>query len=73
MVAWSNLLLAYHKAARHKRGKASAASFEYQIADHLLDLQAELMRFTYRPGDYVHFMIHDPKPVSYTHLTLPTN
>ena len=61
IVDWSNLLLAYRKAARHKRGKASAATFEHQLADHLLDLQADLTQFTYQPGEYVHFMIHDPK------------
>ncbi len=61
MVDWSNLLLAYRKAARHKRGKASTAGFEHQLADHLLQVQAELTEFTYEPGAYVHFTIHDPK------------
>jgi hypothetical protein len=37
------------------------ARFEHQLADHLLQLQQELMKFTYQPGEYVHFMIHDPK------------
>jgi len=59
--AWSNLLLAYRKAARHKRGKASAAGFERQLADQLLSLQHDLVQFTYQPGDYVHFTIHEPK------------
>ena len=61
VVDWSNLLLAYRKAARHKRGKASTAGFEHQLADHLLQVQAELTEFTYEPGAYVHFTIHDPK------------
>jgi retron-type reverse transcriptase len=61
VVDWSNLLLAYRKAARRKRGKASAAGFEHQLADHLLQLQQELTTFTYQPGGYVHFMIYDPK------------
>lgn len=61
VVDWSNLLLAYRKAARHKRGKSSAAAFEHQLADHLLAVQDELIQLTYQPGDYVHFMIHDPK------------
>lgn len=55
------MLLAYRKAARHKRGKASASGFEHQLADHLLQLQEELTRYTYQPGEYVHFTIHDPK------------
>ncbi len=58
---WSNLLLAYRKASKHKRGKSSAATFEHQLADHLLDLQNDLIAKTYQPGEYVHFMIHDPK------------
>lgn len=55
------MLLAYRKASRHKRGKSSAAIFEHQLADRLLDLQADLIAQTYQPGQYVHFMIHDPK------------
>jgi RNA-directed DNA polymerase len=61
ITAWENLLLAYRKAARHKRGKSSAAGFEHQLADHLLAVQADLTQFTYQPGEYVHFTIHDPK------------
>lgn len=61
IIGWSNLLLAYRKAARHKRGKSSAAGFEHQLADHLLVVQDDLTQFTYQPGEYVHFTIHDPK------------
>jgi RNA-directed DNA polymerase len=61
VVDWSNLLLAYRKASRGKRGKTSAATFEYQVADKLLTLQAELTAQTYQPAGYVHFTIHDPK------------
>lgn len=31
------------------------------MADHLRELQAELASFTYTPGSYVSFYIHDPK------------
>lgn len=61
MIAWSNLLQANRKAAKGKRGKGSAAAFEHQVADRLLDLQSELAEFSYEPGGYVNFMIHDPK------------
>lgn len=61
MIDWSNLLLAYRKAARGKRGKGSAAAFEHQVADRLLQLQSELAEFCYKSGGYVHFMIHEPK------------
>jgi RNA-directed DNA polymerase len=58
---WQNLLNAYRKAAKGKRGKPPAADFEHQLADHLLDLQRDLQNQTYRPGDYYHFFIHEPK------------
>jgi len=61
VVAWDNLLLAYRKAARGKRGRAPAASLEFQLADHLLELQTELTSETYQPGAYRHFTIHEPK------------
>jgi retron-type reverse transcriptase len=59
--SWSNLLLAYHKAARGKRGRQAAASFEYGLADHLLDLEQALATKTYCPGAYSSFTIHEPK------------
>jgi RNA-directed DNA polymerase len=59
--AWDNLLLAYRKAAKGKRGQAPAARFEYHLEDNLITLQAELCDKTYRPGAYHSFYIHDPK------------
>lgn len=61
ITAFDNLWLAYRKAAKGKRGKATVAQFEFQIADRLLALQDELMAQTYRPGPYQHFTIHEPK------------
>jgi retron-type reverse transcriptase len=61
ITAWENLLAAYHKAARGKRGEVAVARFEHQLADHLLALQDDLHNHRYRPGDYVHFYIHEPK------------
>jgi retron-type reverse transcriptase len=61
IVAWENLLEAYRKAARGKRHRDSAARFEHQLADHLLDLQEELQSRHYQPGSYLHFYIHEPK------------
>jgi hypothetical protein len=60
VIDWSNLLRAYRKAAKGKRGKGSAGGFEHQLADRLLELQRELTDFSYRPGGYVHFMILAP-------------
>jgi hypothetical protein len=61
LCAWSNLLAAWHSAARGKRGTVAVAGFERQLADQLLQLQSELWQRRYRPGQYVHFYIHDPK------------
>jgi hypothetical protein len=61
LCSWGNLLLAWHKAARGKRGTASVARFEYRAEEHLAQLQMELIAGTYRPGPYVHFHIKDPK------------
>lgn len=61
IIAWENLLRAYQKAARGKRGRESAARFEHQLADQLLELQDELQSHRYRPGPYRSFPIHEPK------------
>jgi len=61
IAAWDNLLLAYQMAARGKRGNASAACFEHQLADRLIELQEHLRKQTYRPGAYCNFFIHEPK------------
>jgi retron-type reverse transcriptase len=58
---WDNLLLAYRKASKGKRGKPPAASFEYHLEDNLIQLQRELQDQSYRPGHYVSFYIHEPK------------
>jgi hypothetical protein len=42
VTAWENLLLAWHKAARGKRGKPGVAAFEHPMADRLLLLQSAL-------------------------------
>lgn len=61
LTSWSNLLLAFHKAARGKRGKPGVAAFEHRLEDNLLQIQRELRHRTYTPGSYVSFHIHDPK------------
>jgi len=59
--AWDNLLLAWRKASRGKRGLPSTAAFEHRLADRLLALRDELAAGRYRPGTYTHFYIHEPK------------
>lgn len=53
--------LAYRNAVRGKRGKRSAALFDFQLADRLIELRRDLVAKTYQPGPYVHFTIHEPK------------
>ena len=61
VVAWENLLLAWRKARKGKRGHPPAAMFEANAGENLLALQEELATHRYVPGDYVSFYIHEPK------------
>jgi retron-type reverse transcriptase len=61
LTSWDNLLLAYRKASKGKRGHPNVAAFEYKLEDNLLQLQRELKAQTYQPGEYHSFYIHDPK------------
>jgi len=61
LCSWDNLLCAFHKASRGKRGHPPVAAFEYRLEDNLLQLQRELQDQTYHPGAYTSFYIHDPK------------
>ena len=58
---WDNLLLAWRKARKGKRGKPPAARFEQNAGEYLLTIQHELENKTYAPGPYVSFSIHEPK------------
>lgn len=71
LASWENLLLAYQKAARHKRGQPNVAAFEYRLEDNLLQLQTELASFTYCPGPYHSFTIHEPKRRLISNRSLP--
>ena len=61
LCSWENLMLAWRKAARRKRGTASVARFEYRAEEQLSEIREQLLAGTYRPGCYVHFHIKDPK------------
>jgi retron-type reverse transcriptase len=58
---FENLYLAWRKARKGKRGRLQPAMFERVQDDELLALQEELQTFTYQPGMYHSFYIHDPK------------
>lgn len=61
LCSWENLLLAYRRASKGKRGQAAVATFEHRLEENLLELQAELRARTYTPGRYNSFYIHEPK------------
>lgn len=61
LCSWENLVLAWRKAARGKRGTASVARFEYWAEEELTAIREQLLAGTYRPGAYVHFHVKDPK------------
>jgi retron-type reverse transcriptase len=59
--SWDNLLLAFNRAAKGKRGQANVSAFEHRLEDNLLQLQTELREGRYQPGAYTSFYIHEPK------------
>jgi retron-type reverse transcriptase len=59
--SWENLLLAFRRAAKGKRGRPNVAAFEYRLEENLLELQEELCTRTYRTRPYTSFYIHEPK------------
>ena len=59
--SWDNLVLAYRRASKGKRGQPNVAAFEHRLEDNLLTLQQQLVSKTYQPGAYVSFTIHEPK------------
>jgi len=56
------LLIAFHKAARHKHGKRACFNFEKSLASNLDALHRELTDGSYKPRPYYSFMVHEPKP-----------
>ncbi len=59
--AWENLVRAWRKARRGKRGRAPVAAFEQNVGEELVALQLELETLSYRPGPYASFTVHEPK------------
>lgn len=61
LCSFPNLMLAAHKAAKNKRGKASTIDFIFSLESELFALQRTLTARTWKPGGYRTFRIHDPK------------
>lgn len=59
--SFENLLLAFRKAGKGKRGRAEVAGFEHNLETELIGLQQDLVLEKYQPGNYHSFFIHDPK------------
>lgn len=56
------LLIAFHAAARNKRGKRACFNFEKSLASNLDALHNELSDGSYKPRPYYSFMVYEPKP-----------
>jgi hypothetical protein len=56
-----NIWWAYKAAAKGKRYKPSAATFEYDLEENLIEIEQELKDETYQPGGYHSFEIQKPK------------
>jgi RNA-directed DNA polymerase len=55
------LYFAWRKARRGKRYTPAAATFQQNLGAELLTLHHALATETYVPGEYVHFVVHEPK------------
>jgi RNA-directed DNA polymerase len=58
---WHNLMLAWRKARKGKRYTPAAASFERNLDLELVNLHHDLLDESYEPGEYVSFIVHEPK------------
>ncbi|MFM9964850.1 MAG: reverse transcriptase domain-containing protein [Planctomycetaceae bacterium] len=61
MTSFENLLLAYRKARRSKRGRPSVERFTFGLEIELARLRHELLAGEYRPGTFHSFEVHDGK------------
>jgi len=61
LTSFENLYRAYVAARKGKRGRAEVAAFTFNLEDELFALQDELRAFTYAPGAYRSFVVHEPK------------
>lgn len=60
LIAFPNLLLAYHKARQGKRLRPNVGRFKLHLEAQLWQLHEALATRTYTPGAYRSFYVHDP-------------
>jgi retron-type reverse transcriptase len=61
LCSWGNLVHAFRRASKGKRGSPGVAAFEHRLGDELATLREDLLARTYRTRGYTHFLIHEPK------------
>ena len=61
ITSFPNLLAAFRKASKGKRYRAEVLVFGAKLEEELFRLQWELESFTYAPGPYRQFLVHEPK------------
>jgi retron-type reverse transcriptase len=62
IVSFENLILAAKKAQKGKRFRANVLAFNHNLESELLQIQKELIDYSYISGEYRTFRITDPKP-----------
>ena len=62
LIGWDNLVLAASKAQRGKRDRLAVQQFNFHQEKQLVQLQIELERGFYRPGEFRSHWITRPKP-----------
>lgn len=61
ITSFKNLLNAYKKAAKVKKGRLYVQEYNYALEYNLLNLQEKLRTGTYHWGEYKSFYVYDPK------------
>jgi retron-type reverse transcriptase len=61
VISFRNLIISYHKAAKHKYYRKEVLVFSANLAENILQLQKELRDKTYTVGEYRQNIVYDPK------------
>lgn len=61
IISKENLFAAWREFQKGKMGKLDVLAFNEHFEEYILELHYDLMRDTYRHGEYTRFLVHDPK------------